>query len=149
MALFIPLAIGAQAFSLFSGSRAAKEARNQQRIQRNQEDITAMQQRRRLFREQRVRAAQLQQSAVNTGTAGSSGEIGALGLLNANVGSQLATQTQQTATADALTRSAQTQAGYQQSASIAGAIGSTAFSLAAQSGELDSVFATLFSKKGP
>ena len=58
--------------------------------------------RRKAVREERIRRRRIQQVSVNTGVAGSSGEIGAQAALSASVGRNIAFQTQETKAAQGI-----------------------------------------------
>ena len=58
--------------------------------------------RRKAVREERIRRGRLQQVSVNTGVAGSSGEIGATSALQASVGRNIAFQEQETRAAQGI-----------------------------------------------
>lgn len=66
---------------------AEEEARNVQAAQQKQEE---MEKRRQQIREQRVRQAQIEQSAANAGSSGSSGELGAVSGTQTITGSNIA-----------------------------------------------------------
>ncbi len=63
---------------------AQKEANN---IQLAQSENNAREDRRQLLREERIRRARIMQGSFNSGAAGSSGEIGAMGAITTNVDS--------------------------------------------------------------
>lgn len=76
-----------------ANSARKKAAEEQNKIRGEQNALAARdsaQERRQQIREERVRRAQILQSASNTGVAGSSGETGALGSLNTNLTNNLA-----------------------------------------------------------
>ena len=64
----------------------AKEASNVAAAQQKQQEMDA---RRNAFRQQRIRQAQIEQGAANTGTQSSSGELGSLAALSTNAGTKL------------------------------------------------------------
>ena len=71
--------------------------------------------RRKGVREERIRRGRLQQISVNTGVAGSSGEIGATSALQASVGRNIAFQEQETRAAQGISRQNQRSADAQSS----------------------------------
>ncbi len=72
-------------------------------VQSAQQDVEMIEARRKQFREQRVRAAQIEQSSAQQGTGGSSGEAGALGALSTNVMANVGMSSGRANTARALT----------------------------------------------
>lgn len=92
-----------------AADRAADEQEKIQREQEAQNAKAAADERRSQMREERVRRARVMQASANTGVAGSSGEIGALGALatnlNTNIGANLG-----------MLQSAQNISGYSQNA---------------------------------
>lgn len=82
-------AVAGTSVSIINGNKARADARaanqkqeeaaNEQRAQNAQDKATAA---RTQFREERVRRARIEQSAINSGAQESSGELGALGSLN-------------------------------------------------------------------
>lgn len=98
-ALAVVAAVGAQQQHM-----SQKEARNEQRLARREQEkaqqeqkavnqAQAAQERRAQIREERIRRARITQASINTGTAGSSGELGSIGnlatQLNTNIGMNL------------------------------------------------------------
>ncbi len=91
--------LAGSAYSSIQQNRAQKRAAGAQKdasdtsaaMQKNQE----MEARRKQIREQRIRAAQIEQSASNQGVVASSGELGSISALSTNVGSNLAAMSAQ------------------------------------------------------
>lgn len=73
-----------------SASAAQKQSATAQKqanaIQMAQTRVTALEERRKLLREERIRRALLAQGSINAGTGGSSGEFGAVSAMGTNVG---------------------------------------------------------------
>lgn len=133
------LAVGA--YSVYAQQQAAGQAqdaadksaeaqRKANAEQRAQQAQMAAQERRKQFREERVRRAMVIQSAINTGTADSSGALGAQGALATNLGSNLGFNVGEVARGGRIgalqdtSSAAMSQAqGYQNTASMWGSIG--------------------------
>lgn len=90
----IELVLGAAqlAVGLVSGAIASNQQKKAQAAQKEQNNITiaetriqALEKRRQLLREERIRRARLFQGSLNAGTFGSSGELGAAGAITTNV----------------------------------------------------------------
>ncbi len=70
-------------------SQAAQAQRDTQKVQRANNAQDAARERRQLIREERVKRARVMQAAENTGTSESSGQLGAIGGLATQLGSNL------------------------------------------------------------
>ena len=103
----IALAIGSAASSVYSYQQN-KEGIEQQKkaaeAQSNIQQAANIRQARQVRREQRQKAAAIQQMAQNTGTASSSGQMGAVGSIASQAGSNIGWQGQQAAASRAITR---------------------------------------------
>jgi outer membrane lipoprotein-sorting protein len=93
MGLELIFAAASLAVGVVSGAQASaqqQQAANAQKkanaIQTAQTRVTALEERRKLLREERIRRAMLTQGGINTGTEGSSGQFGAAGAMGTNVG---------------------------------------------------------------
>ncbi|NOQ73243.1 MAG: hypothetical protein GQ574_14645 [Crocinitomix sp.] len=93
---------------------AEREARSISSANENLRNTAA---KRKAVREERIRRSRVQQISVNTGVAGSSGEIGATSALSASVGRNIAFQEQETKAAQGI--SAQNQKAANANSSIA------------------------------
>lgn len=80
-----------------AAKRAAAERKNQNDISQAAAENQAAAARRRAIREERVRRARILQSAETGGATGSSGAIGATGILSTNLGSTISQANSQTA----------------------------------------------------
>lgn len=82
------------AYSISQNRQAQKAQKRAGEVQAAQNKAQEMEERRRQIREERIKRARVEQASTNTGTAGSSGELGAVGglatNLNANVGANMA-----------------------------------------------------------
>jgi hypothetical protein len=110
-------------YSVIEGAGQRKEARsNQERAQKEGEKIqsetraqnqaAAAAERRAQIREERVRRGRIMQSAENTGTAGSSGEFGALGALSTGLGVNIGTNLGRIGSAERTSEAAQSQTNF-------------------------------------
>ena len=86
------LAVGlvSTAASTSAANKSAAAQKSAQNIQLAQSQNVAKEDKRQLLREERIRRARIMQGSFNSGAAGSSGEIGALGAISTNVDSQIA-----------------------------------------------------------
>ena len=82
---------------------AARDAKDAQAIQRNQQAAQDAIQRRAAIREERIRRAQILQNAANSGAAGSSGSANAISNLSGKVGASLSNISFGSQTADQVT----------------------------------------------
>lgn len=80
-----------------ASAKAATAQKNANLIQMAQTQVTALEERRKLLREERIRRALLTQGGVNLGTAGSSGLLGAEAAIGTNVGGVVSAQSGATA----------------------------------------------------
>lgn len=87
--------------------------RESQRIQRASQQVKDVEERRKMARQERIRRARIEQSAVNMGAQGSSGEMGAVSALATNTSGAMAQMSGQQQTADQLTELNQQIAGIQ------------------------------------
>lgn len=116
----------------YSGNRrAAAQQKESGRISAAQQQADARRQRESQSRQARIRRAQVLQSAVNTGVAGSSGEFGAVNYLTAAQGEGSATLLSGEVAATALTRSNQKAADLLAGADTARQVAGISMSLAA------------------
>ena len=106
-ALALGLQILSTGESILQGSKAADEQKERAAIGQAQQKIDRDREQRREFREERVRRATLEQAAANTGTSGSSGELGASAVLSTNIASNEASRSGRILASDAMTSSAQ------------------------------------------
>lgn len=97
------------AMSVVSGNQARAAARHQADLQKQANDEIAarneaqrMQEQRQLIREARVKQARMEQMAANTGTVGSSGEIGASSAISTNLSSSLGMNNTTSAVTDSI-----------------------------------------------
>jgi hypothetical protein len=119
--------LAATAYSAVKQQKAAGKAADAQkessRIAGNQTKIQEMVKRRQEIREQRVRTAQMTQSAENSGVAGSSSEIGSIGSLGSITGNNVASSFGAERTSGALNALGQKSADAQAQGSMWGAVG--------------------------
>lgn len=92
----LAISAGSAAVSYTQQRKAGKDAeRSAQEQRKARAEQSAMQtqqfqnERRQQLREERIRRAQIMNSAAQTGTAGGSGEMGALGALSTNLGANM------------------------------------------------------------
>lgn len=90
-----------------AADRAAEDQKAIQGEQRANQAREAAAERRRMARERRIRVAQVQQSAMNTGTDGSSGSLGAQSSIASNYGSNTGNHLGALSSADRMGRYAQ------------------------------------------
>lgn len=81
---YTAVVIASAAISNYQSNKQEAFQERQERIQQSQAATRRFSQRRRQLREQRIKAAQIQQAAITTGVSESSGEIGATGALATN-----------------------------------------------------------------
>lgn len=124
--MFVPIALaGMSLLSQRKGERAAKES---QRVQRAEENISNAAAARQRYRQQRVMQAQIRQASVNSGVADSSGEIGSIAAMNTNQAAMEASVFRRTSTADTLSGLAEDQARASRNANLWGTFSSIAMS---------------------
>lgn len=82
---------------------AARDQKDAQAVEKNQQSAQDAIARRAAIREERIRRAQITQAAVNSGAAGSSGEANSIANLSSNIGANLSGMSGQANTANALT----------------------------------------------
>lgn len=142
------VALAVAGAATYSANRQAKKAAEAQReasninqaSDRNKEADARRQQ----IREQRIRVAQVEQSAQNTGVSSSSGELGSLSALTTNAGANLASMSGQGLANQGIAQQNQNalnaqvkQGTYQSIASVSSSIfGATSGSLVASAGKL-------------
>jgi len=126
------LAVGAQqSYKANEASKDAARAQNRANdvatAEGQVQDINARRQR---ARQERIRRSQIQQAAVNTGTTGSSGSLGAQSALATNVAAANASSRGSQLSAQGITNFQNQAAQYQSSASTHSLLSSTAFQFA-------------------
>lgn len=86
------LAVGlvSTAASTSAANKSAAAQKQAQNIQLAESQNAAKEDKRQLLREERIRRARIMQGSYNSGAAGSSGEIGALGAMTTNVDGKIA-----------------------------------------------------------
>lgn len=118
---------GVSAFEQRKAQRSAAKKEDEARdVARAEQEAQRISQTRQQIREERVRRAQILQQSENTGVGSSSGALGSVGALQTTVGSNLASATRQTNSADAITGLQQDAADFRSKAAQIGAIGSLA-----------------------
>lgn len=123
-------------------SSAEKEAREISSAQQKQQEA---EQRRQAIREQRVRQAQIEQAASNTGSSGSSGEVGAVSGTQTVTGANIAFGQSTALAAQGTSAQMQNAANASLKGQIAGGIaglGSSAIGLGMQMGAADALFSS-------
>lgn len=133
-------AIGA-ATTVYATTEQQRQAKKSASAQKEASDISAaqqkndeMNQRRQQIRQQRIRAAQIEQGAANQGVSDSSGELGSLSALSTNVSNNLATLSGKSLASSGIYSATQRAANAQQAGQTAaayGQIGGMAMNLAA------------------
>ena len=88
-AALIAVVVGTTAYSIQQQQEARAEQKKAQKEQGAANAERAAAERRQQIREERIRRAQLEQSAANTGTTASSGAMGATGGLNTTLASNI------------------------------------------------------------
>lgn len=124
--------------------RASAEKESQAVISAQQKQEQA-EQRRQAIREQRIRQAQIEQSAANVGSSGSSGELGAISGTQTVTGSNIAFGQSTALAAQGVTRQNQIAADASLEGQIAGGIaglGSSAIGLGMQMGAGEGLFSS-------
>jgi len=137
--------LAGSAYSAVQQNRAQKKAAGAQKdaadtsaaLQKNQE----MEARRKQIREQRIRAAQIEQSASNQGVSYSSGQLGSISALTTNVGSNLAAMSAQNYAANGIGQANQTAVNAQSSSQQWGMYGSLFGGVTSLAGSAASSFA--------
>lgn len=119
------LALGVLSFASNAGTAAAAASDRKQsadastasnNIQIAQQENNSIYDRRSRIREQRVRQAQMEQGAANTGTNGSSSEAGGIGSLDSNFSALIGQSSGQDKANSGINRLNQTAAGFDESA---------------------------------
>lgn len=143
-----------QAYSVIEQQRQAKAAA---RSQKEASDIASAaaqnseaDKRRQIARQQRIRTAQIEQAASNTGTSQSSGELGSLASLSTNAGAALASMSGQTAAANGIGAANQNTLNAQSKAQTASSVGQVASSVTSMAqgayfSNFSNAFGSLFS----
>jgi len=108
--------------------KARKAQKNASEVQAAQNQAATQADIRSQVRQQRVRTAQIMQGSANTGTLGSSGEIGGISALGSQVGSNVATISQNQSTQSGVLAYQNKASDAQGNAATFGAIGSLASS---------------------
>lgn len=128
----VELVIGAvaAAASVISGvmqmnlaKKAAGQRKEANKVQNAQQKNDSMDQRRKAIREARVRRAMIMQQSANAGLGGGSGEAGAVGAVNTNLGSNIGQASGQTLAIEGINKRNQAAADYDFKAQQWGAFG--------------------------
>lgn len=125
----VAAAVGAAgtAYSTIESQSAQRKARNAQQdaadTQSAQQKQEQLDQQRQQIRQQRIRTAQIQQAAANTGTSMSSSEAGSTSAIGTNAGANIATLSSRMNTANAISSDNQKAANSMASAGTWNAIG--------------------------
>lgn len=101
-AALITMAVVGTAASIQQQQQARKEQKKARAESEAMNAERANAERRQQIREERIRRAQVEQAAVNTGTQGSSGEMGAMGNLSSTLASNIGFNFSQVAHANAI-----------------------------------------------
>ncbi|WP_155638774.1 hypothetical protein [Burkholderia territorii] len=103
------IAAAGTTMSIISGNQARAAARHQADLQKQandeiqaRNDAQRAQEQRQLIREARVKQARIEQMSANTGTTGSSGEIGATSAISTNLSSSLGMNNTTSAVTDSI-----------------------------------------------
>lgn len=104
-------AVAGSVISYTGQRRAAKKVaaaeRESRAIQQANSRIEQARNRRRAIRERRIMAARIEQSAINSGVSGSSGEAGAVSVMGTNLGDVLSIDSSRMLTAQGISRQQQ------------------------------------------
>jgi len=114
------------AYSIDQNQKAKAEQKKQQQIQRAGNLAQQQEERRRQIREERIKRARILQSAENTGTAGSSGELGGIGSLATQLSNNIGANLGIIDRANQMSASAQSEASAKVNAGISSQIGQMA-----------------------
>lgn len=114
------------AYSISQNQKAKSEQKKQQNIQRASNLAQQQEERRRQIREERIKRARVLQSAENTGTAGSSGELGGIGSLATQLSNNIGANLGIIDRANQMSASAQSEASAKVNAGISSQIGQMA-----------------------
>jgi hypothetical protein len=118
------LAVAAANFAVQAeaASDQRRKSRESRKISATQQRIDASRQARSNLRQERIRRAQIEQAAVNTGTSGSSGELGSSSAIGTFAGATQAATRQQESFANRISQNNQAVADSRFRAQIAGGI---------------------------
>ena len=147
---FLITSLLATAVQVKESADQASLAREGVKVRSAEEKSQTIAQKRREFRQKRVRDAAVRSASQATGVSGSSGESGALSVLGTNAATSSAGLSRQIGTANALGNLAQKQADSQFKSQIAGAVGSISnslFSASMSNPETAKKFNNIFSKQ--
>lgn len=114
------------AYSISQNQKAKAEQKKQQGIQRASNLAQQQEERRRQIREERIKRARVLQSAENTGTAGSSGELGGIGSLATQLSNNIGANLGIIDRANQMSASAQSEASAKVNAGISSQLGQMA-----------------------
>lgn len=120
------ITVGAAIFGAVQQRKAAKAQRKQARVSNRIQQNKRMRDIRKAIALQRVRRAEIQSAGFQLGVAGGSAVAGSVGSLGSNLGSTIGAAGQQFTGQQAITSISNQISGLQQSAAIAGAVGSIA-----------------------
>lgn len=127
---FLTVTAVGKATEVVQTNRANKQNREAQRIDRASQQVEDARRRRAAARQARIQRAKIAQSSVNSGVAGSSGQIGAEGVISNQQATDQGYLFGSQVTADALSSRFQRAADYQMRAGIASAIGDLSLTVA-------------------
>lgn len=103
-------------------NRAAQEQEDANKVSKARDENRRREQLRQRVREERIRRAQILNSAENTGTSSSSGAIGAVGALSSSLGGVFSFSRAEKRAADSISRKTQNAANFNNSAQLAGSL---------------------------
>lgn len=127
------VAITATAASIQQQGQAAKAQKKMRNEEKARNTAQQMAERRQQVREERIKRARVMQAAENTGTAGSSGELGAVSSIGSQLGANLGFN-------QSMIESGNRISGYAQQAANAQTNASVFNSIAGMSGNVGSIF---------
>lgn len=136
-ALLIGIAVASTAVQVIQGKKAAKAQKEANKITGANETLRNRSARRKAAKALRIRRAQLEQSATNTGSGASSGEQGAIAAMQASFGAGVSDQTREINTIRGVNVQNQKIANAQSTASMAAAFQELVFTGAAVKREYD------------
>jgi hypothetical protein len=128
--------------------KAAREQKKANEIQKAQADVSAQADRRQQVRQDRIKRAQIAQSAQNSGVSMSSGEFGAGGALSTQIGNNIGSISEGQNTANGVSARLQSaQNASNQAATFAqvGQLASSTFSFAASTPKVQKIINNVFS----
>lgn len=141
------LSAGSAVAGANASKKAAEESKRAENIRRQQAQFEESRRRRDIIRQAQINRSRIVAASVNSGTAGSSGELGGISSVNARTGEQLGALGVNADLGAQLFDANANIAGFRQDAAIAGAVGDLGKSLMANSQTIGDLSQSLFSDK--